>query len=67
MLWDLLSYIFDRAASVAEAYTRTENLSNQIDALAIFCALSPLLIVIGFLGGRVGGSLRNDSEKRIVG
>ena len=58
----LVPFLWDPDARHAEVYVPNEGLGTLLAAGAGFCALLPLAVLGGYLGGRAGGRLRAGSS-----
>lgn len=63
LLATALPGILDPINNPGDVYTRSENLQMFLIWGTAFCAVSPFVVLAGFLGGRLGGQLKN----RLVG
>ncbi len=54
----LIPWIFVAPTNPGEAYTRDENVGTLLLVAVAFCAVFPVVVLAGYLGGRLGSHLR---------
>ena len=51
-------WLWEPVSNPGEIYTRADTLSKLIEISVVFCAVFPLIVLAGYVGGRVGTLLR---------
>jgi hypothetical protein len=54
-----IPWIWEPISNPGEVYTRAEALGELIEVSVVFCAVLPLFVMAGYVGGRVGPLLRS--------
>jgi hypothetical protein len=54
----LVPWLFVTPSNPGEAYTRDENVGTLLVVAVAFCAVFPIVVLAGYLGGRLGWRLR---------
>ncbi len=55
----LVPWIWEPISHPGEVYTRAENLYNLLEESVMFSLVFPFIVLAGYLGGNLGGRLRN--------
>lgn len=53
-----IPWLWEPISNPGEVYTRADTLSTLIEISVVFCVVFPLLVLAGYVGGRVGTLLR---------
>lgn len=54
----VITWIWETISNPGEVYTRADTLSKLVELSAVFCAVLPLFVLAGYVGGKVGALLR---------
>jgi hypothetical protein len=59
----LVPWVFVTPGDPGEAYTRSENVGNLLVVAMAFGAVFPIVVLAGYLGGRLGGRLLRGGQR----
>lgn len=63
----LVPSMWEPISNPGEVYTVSENLGKFLTLTIMFCAVFPFVVLVGYLGARVGSHLRNGLRGRPAG
>ncbi len=58
LTWGIVPWVFVTPSNPGEVFTKSDNIGTLIVLTLAFCAVLPLGVAAGFVGGRLGGRLR---------